>query len=1091
MSLAASHTIAFDRQSATGTAVLTVVSNNYLHFARTMLKSVKRTHPDADLFCVIVDTNLEHADALSQEFEVIRLQDLELPLGDRFFFQYNVLELNTAVKPWALAYLLNRGYANVIYIDPDIRLYRGMTEVIDGLNNGADIIVTPHLLAPINDQHRPSELDIRRAGTYNFGFCAVRNSDNTANFVDWWQSKLTHDCVVAIEAGIFVDQSWIDLVPGLFENVQVLRHPGYNVAYWNIAQREVRVDRDSWTVNGAPLVFFHYSGLDPLNPAPFSKHQDRFTLETLGPAKQLVKAYAQELLDNGVKRYSPIPYGFDLFDDGTRVPPFFHKLYRENEALRAALGDAPYAHPSILLETARTVEGEEITWAMLALWSADGDVQTAFPIDTADGVRTWRAWFVHDGAKHFSETVIRHHRAAIANPRPSSATSSTEAMTSAAASPSSHQRDDVDRIRAVFYVILGRFPDPGAVTTYCRILRKPNGRFRMWKAVAMSRENRSKLGWRARAWAGLRIALTDNLANRGDWPPVRANPPARIAAKSPARSADAPVAPSEAPARGVPDASSSAEKRWYDHRIERLRSVPSPYWLHEAEQDSRETGYWTTATIRLPLPDTLAGRTVCIEGGYNGELVSRQTGETQGQFAVFLRDRLLYLGEAAGITDFTFAFKLPETLGSRPQLTILSKGSFIPSEIGLADDDRELALKLKKVSVDRTDIFDCARENPVLVLDDDTVSVPGINLIGYIKAELGIGEAARSFGAAARSAEIPYSIIDMGFQTASRQTDEAAIASAVAAKQPIDILYVNADQTRSTINHLRRIDHDATVRIGVWHWEQPLLPERFLGSFAGLNEVWVPTSFVQQAVASIAPIPVVKIPNAVEFVVPSAPRRARFGLPARAFLVLMMYDFHSYQYRKNPDAAIAAFRRAAAERSDTVLVIKTLNASHHQADYDALKLAIADLRNVVYIDQPLARADVYELQACCDALLSLHRAEGFGLAPAEMMFLGKPVIATGWSGNMDFMTQMNSYPVDYTLEPLTRAHGPYQIGQLWAEADIDHASWCLKQAIEGGDAVERKRQLAAADIRANHSFTAVGRQIRARLNLLADQHDIG
>ncbi|MDY7523892.1 glycosyltransferase [Sphingomonas sp. 10B4] len=1072
---------------ATGTAVLTVVSNNYLHFARTMLKSVRRVHPDANLFCVIVDTDLDHADALSEEFEVIRLQDLGLPLGDSFFFQYNVLELNTAVKPWALAYLLNRRYANVIYIDPDIRLYRGMNEVIEGLSTGADIIVTPHLLARITDQNRPSELDIRRAGTYNFGFCAIRNSDNTANFIDWWQSKLTHDCVVALEDGIFVDQSWIDLVPGLFDNVQVLRHPGYNVAYWNIAQREVRGDRNSWTVNGAPLVFFHYSGLDPLNPAPFSKHQDRFTLETLGPAKQLVKAYAQELVDNGVRRYGTIPYGFDLFDDGTRLPPFFHKLYRENETLREALGDAPYANPSILLETARTVEGEEITWAMLALWSANTDVQTAFPIDTGEGVRAWRAWFAHDGAKHFSETVMRYHRELISNPNMASAAGSTAAITRATASPSSHHSDDVDRIRAVFYVILGRFPDPGAVTTYSRILRKPNGRFRMWKAVAMSRENRSKLGWRSRAWAGLRIALADNLANRHDWPSGRSRGPAMAAPKSPARSASA---PGQAATRDLPEVANLAEKHWYDHRIDHLRNKLPPYWLHEAEQDSHETGYWTTANIRLPLPETLAGRTVRIEGSYDGELVARQTGKTEGAFAIFLRDRLLYLGKSVGITDFTFAFALPEALGSRPHLTILSEGHFIPSEIGLSADDRELALKLKKVSIDHTDIFDCARENPVLMLGKDTGTVPGINLIGYIKAELGIGEAARSLGAAARSAEIPYSVIDMGFQTASRQTDGTALASAVAAKQPIDILYVNADQTPSTLNHLRRIDHDAALRIGAWHWEQPLLPERYLGSFAGLNEVWVPTSFVQEAVASIAPIPVVKIPNAVEFEIPNNPRRARFGLPSRAFLVLMMYDFHSYQYRKNPDAAIAAFRLAAKGHNDAVLVIKTLNASIHQQEYDALKLSIADLGNVVYIDQPLARAEVYELQACCDALLSLHRAEGFGLAPAELMFLGKPVIATGWSGNMDFMTPMNSYPVNYTLEPLTRAHGPYQVGQLWAEADIDHASWCLKQAMEGGEAVARKRQLAAADIRANHSFNAVGQQIRARLSLLADQHDI-
>ena len=243
---------------------MTIVSNNYLHFARTMLQSAKQQHPEYALYCVIVDRNLSHAVALSSEFEAISFEKLNLPLGEEFLFQYNILELNTAVKPWTIEYLFERGYDNVIYVDPDICFYGRMTDVEQMLSTNTDIVLTPHLLAPVTDDKQPRELDIRRAGTYNFGFCALRDSTNTRKFLRWWQSKLTRDCVNDPDRGLFVDQSWIDLVPGLFDNVGILRHKGYNVAYWNIAQRPLtKRDAHRYFVDDDPLVFFHFSGLDP------------------------------------------------------------------------------------------------------------------------------------------------------------------------------------------------------------------------------------------------------------------------------------------------------------------------------------------------------------------------------------------------------------------------------------------------------------------------------------------------------------------------------------------------------------------------------------------------------------------------------------------------------------------------------------------------------------------------------------------------------------------------------------------------------------------------------------------------------------
>jgi hypothetical protein len=395
-------------------AIFTIVSNNYLHFARTLLKSVAEHHPEADRFCVIVDRDMAPSASLSKEFSAMELDELGIPDLTPFLFKYTVLELNTAVKPWAMETLLKRGYDAVVYIDPDISLYRPMQEVMSALSDAADIVVTPHLLSPVRDDKKPGELDIRRAGTYNFGFCAVRNTANTIDFLHWWQGKLFNNCIVDLDRGIFVDQSWIDLVPGLFDNVTILRHPGYNVAYWNIAQRPMSADaKGAWTVNGYPLVFFHYSGFNPSKPEPFSKHQNRFTLASLGPVAELVRSYAKTLVANGAEDFARLPYGFATFDDGSTIPNGFRRLYLQNETLRKKVGENPFAHSEALgwpVEGVETVSSLPLTWGMLAIIQDRADLQRAFDLTDPQGASRYWQWFLIEGSQYVPEKVLQEHQ---------------------------------------------------------------------------------------------------------------------------------------------------------------------------------------------------------------------------------------------------------------------------------------------------------------------------------------------------------------------------------------------------------------------------------------------------------------------------------------------------------------------------------------------------------------------------------------------------------------------------------------------------------------------------------------------------------
>lgn len=1091
--------------SDTKQAIFTIVSNNYLHFARTLLQSVREFHPDSEIFCVIVDTDMSYSSELADEFTTIRLDQLDLPFGDVFMFQYNVLELNTAVKPWAFEYLM-RSFDQVMYIDPDIRLYKRLTDVNALLDEGTDIVLTPHLLAPITDDGKPSELDIRRAGTYNFGFCAVRTTENSGRFVKWWQGKLERECIIDMDRGIFVDQSWIDLVPGLFERVSILRHPGYNVAYWNLAQRKVEPGRfNRWTVNGEPLMFFHYSGLNPLNPEPFSKHQDRFTLGNMGKVRKLVDEYVALLLKNGAAKYSKVPYGYGKFDDGEQIGLYFADVYRSEPGLQDYLGDRPFTKSDVLLAPGRSIGDQSVTWAMLAVWRLRPDLQSAFPLTSAESMWAYRMWFAHEGGNYFSEKVANWHRdGVLADAEAAAQAQSTQAAppaSSPAAEGAAHSVEEsaavqpvdtdfayekrVQQVVDLFYAMLHRFPEFSAIETYQVMMTRSFGFLRVWKAIAFSSEHRCIVGWRRQALRALfaRPSAPAHLFAAMVAPPAASPqqlpPPSDVPVSSPA--------PLDEEIAAEP-LTVVVEAPWYAGRL----TGSDPMSDHGGiflEEGSNPDGLWSQPLMWCALSPDVAGQSLVIEGDVVPSLLAQANGSGSNEIALFLSRGLVAHAATGDDGKFQLTADLPANVGRYPVLTIAARDHFVPAEIGLGDDRRPLAFRLKRIAIGDDIVFDSARPKPLSEVVEQNLAAPGFNLVGYVRAELGVGEAARSLAAAAAASDTPYSIIDVGFQTSNRQGDNRAVKNSVEAKQPIDLVFVNADQTPNTLRYLEQINHTADYRIGFWHWEQPVFPKQWRANFAGLDEIWVPTAFVHEAVSAVSPIPVVKIPDAVQFTIPKAPQRKKFGLPEKGFVALVMYDFHSYVHRKNPQAAVEAFRRAMKNRKDAVLVIKTINSKMHAKDYAKLKKDVAGL-NVVFVDKFLTRSQVYELQACSDVLLSLHRAEGFGLAPAEMMLMGKPVIATGWSGNMDFMTPMNSYPVEYELKPLMETHGVYEKGPVWAEPDIDHAAWCLKQVIDKNADAKAKAKRAAADIDRLLSPKAVGAQVRERLNLISRMRGI-
>jgi glycosyltransferase involved in cell wall biosynthesis len=199
----------------------------------------------------------------------------------------------------------------------------------------------------------------------------------------------------------------------------------------------------------------------------------------------------------------------------------------------------------------------------------------------------------------------------------------------------------------------------------------------------------------------------------------------------------------------------------------------------------------------------------------------------------------------------------------------------------------------------------------------------------------------------------------------------------------------------------------------------------------------------------------------------------------------MMYDFSSYQERKNPQAALDAFFQAFAKQNSKVaLVIKTQNAHSHDVDVAAIRDRVMAFKDVIWINETLTRQQTYDLQFVCDAFVSLHHSEGFGLGPAEAMFLGKPVIATNWSGSTEFMHPQNSLPVNYTLVKIDKDVGVYKAGQTWANPDVEHAASLMRQIVDDSRLRSRISAEARRTMREEYSPGIIGQKIRARLDYI-------
>ena len=310
----------------------TICAKNYLAQALTLRESFLKHNPSLNFFIFLADK----IDGVEDVDRVVALDKSWIPDWVNMAFKYDVIEFNTSIKPFCFGKLFKEGYEKVIYLDPDIYVTRPLDYIYECLNNKS-VVLTPHY-CDIEDHFdgAVSEETFNKVGIYNLGFCALKNDKVGQEIAKWWQNRLQYKCYSQSSEGLFVDQKWMDYIPGFFPDATcVSSHYGMNVAIWNLHERELFIDekqgymiRRKKTGDEFPLLFFHFSGFDPFETSVINRRHPQFNVTTYPSFKPIIEEYRERVYANGYDRFSKMTYGFNHYFDGSVITPLQRRIFR-------------------------------------------------------------------------------------------------------------------------------------------------------------------------------------------------------------------------------------------------------------------------------------------------------------------------------------------------------------------------------------------------------------------------------------------------------------------------------------------------------------------------------------------------------------------------------------------------------------------------------------------------------------------------------------------------------------------------------------------------------------------------------------------
>jgi glycosyltransferase involved in cell wall biosynthesis len=358
-----------------------------------------------------------------------------------------------------------------------------------------------------------------------------------------------------------------------------------------------------------------------------------------------------------------------------------------------------------------------------------------------------------------------------------------------------------------------------------------------------------------------------------------------------------------------------------------------------------------------------------------------------------------------------------------------------------------------------------------------------VTLIGHPFAPIGTGRALRVAFAACRSVGIETVVRDIWDDLEPEAAQAASLVPYLSRDYgPVNIFHINGNEIAPMLERMGPLPPG--YNIVVPFWELPRYPNEWVHQLERFDEVWAASEYIRQSVANAVDRPVLHMPLATEITFDVFRNRRYFGIPENRYTFLFFFDCRSYILRKNPQAVVECFRRLLTARpwARTCLVMKLHGVEAAPVEVQNFLSGLRDLHeSVVILESSISEVEVHNLIRCCDAFVSLHRAEGYGLGLAEAMYLGLPVIGTGYSGNMDFMTSENSRLVSYRLVPVPHDAYPHAEDQVWAEPDLNEATAFMIDLVDDAAAGRMLGARGSRDIRIGFSNRAAGLRYSRRL----------
>lgn len=379
-------------------AIGTVVAKNYVAFARALARSLRAHCPGLSFYVLLADELDGHFDPGAEPFEILSLEDLRIPGRERLRFRLSLQQMLVTNKPRLLRYLLDAGFDAAVYLDGDVLVTGDLTPVVEAVRSGS-VALTPHLLSPLSGRRQAEqELAILRSGVYNAGFVGVSNTAAARDFLTWWQDRVGLYCRHDPPAGLHNDQRWLDLVPGFFPDVAIIRDPGCNVAYWNLPERQPVLRGSELLVSDRPIRFFHFSGFEPDTPDVLSRHANGLSREDVAAIGQLLDRYAAMVRAEGHGETKNWPYAYGCFHNGIAVPDVARELYAALGEEADSFGNPFSAAPrgSYFRWLTASAEAKDSRQAISRLWEGvyrrRPDVQRAFPDHLGADREAFREW---------------------------------------------------------------------------------------------------------------------------------------------------------------------------------------------------------------------------------------------------------------------------------------------------------------------------------------------------------------------------------------------------------------------------------------------------------------------------------------------------------------------------------------------------------------------------------------------------------------------------------------------------------------------------------------------------------------------------